>query len=279
MSKAKQSGKSAWLLSFFVTIIAVGCAIKSITIPPLIYPALAAVMFSAVFRAWQRGIVTEAFSIFRLVGAFAIGWFFSEDAGKFMGLPGFLGNIAGFYALFFSSFFILGRIIWLATDENSEPAMVSKLLGSFVGAFEGIILCWAVFFTVYSIPGSRLPEFYPDLFNKIAAPIENMLAPVMPESAGNTVQAIKTVQKLAQGFDASKIDRESMIEVIAPLAEMPEIQALQNDPEIQQIAAEKDFQKLMQNKNFRQLMESKELQQKLMSLDWQKLGKAISPSP
>lgn len=279
MEKRKHSDKTAWVLSFFSGVIAIGFAIKSFTQPVLIYPALAATMFSAVIRAWRKGIVNEGLSILRLVGAFSMGWFFSEEAGKFIGLPGILGSIAGFYALFFTSFFIFGRLIWLLTDENNEPDMVSKLLGAFVGGFEGLILCWVVFFSVYSIPGSKLAEFYPDMFQKFTTPVENILRPVLPESAGNAVQTIKTAQKLAQGFDAAKVDREAVVEIMSPLTEMPEIQALQNDPEIQQIAAEKDFQKLLQNKNFRNLMESKELQERMMNLDWKKLEKAISPQP
>ncbi len=263
------------ILPFFLSISSITLGVHSLSQPPYIFAAAGCMFLSCTLRAFNRGIFNEILSFLRLLGSFAIGWFFGKHAGEALGLPGILASISGFYLLFFLSFTFLGKLI--AEIGKEKPlSMATKVLGAFAGAFEGIILAWVIVFSVYSLPNSKLPEYYPGLFERFSAPVENMLAPVLPEQAQSTMNAVKTAQKLIRGVDPQKVDRQALNEVIMPIAEMPEVKVLQNNSQVQQLIQNRDFKGLIQHPSVRSFLENKDVQQRLMNFDWQKLDKALN---
>jgi hypothetical protein len=65
------------------------------------------------------------------------------------------------------------------------------------------------------------------------------------------------------------------MEVMQPLAEMPEIIEVQNNPEIQQLVQQRDIAGLIKHPALQKLMENPNLQQKMLDLDWEKLERAL----
>lgn len=278
MTTEKQPRQSSGLLFFILSLTAAITAFKAIATPPFIFPAVGLALIACIHRAFVNGIINEALAIIRLLAAFGLGWLFSESVGQALGIPGFLAAIVGFYAVFFVSFIIVGKLI-IIFKSDERPSIAEKLLGGFVGGFEGILVVWLMIMMIHTIPGSKLATFYPQLFAQLTKPVENILAPVLPDQANNMVQMMKTAQRISHNFKPEKVDRQALQEVLRPLAEMPEIAALQNDESLRELIEKKDFKALLSHPSLRHLLESKSIQEKLKNMDWQKLEQAISPRP
>lgn len=278
MTTEKQPRKSSGLLFFILSCVSAFLAFKAISEPFYIFAAIALSFIASIYRAFQQGIINESMAILRIIATFALAWFLAETVGQALGLPGFFATMTGFYLTFFVTFIVTGKIIvYLRSDQ--QPSIVEKLLGGFVGCFEGILMAWLIVITVSTIPGSQLQKHYPGFFTQFTRPVENMLAPVLPEQAGDAVKVMKSAQRIAQNFKPEKVDRAALQEILTPIAEMPEIAELQNDQSVREMVEKKDFAALIGHPALRKLLESPELQQKIKNMDWAKLEQALAPAP
>lgn len=278
MTNEKQPRKASGLLFFIFNVLAAVCTFKALSEPPYIFAAMGFTFIACISRAYQGGIINEAMAILRIAGSFALAWFLAEHAGKALGLPGFLATITGFYLTLFVGFIVSGQLIlWL--NAGSNPSIPEKLLGGIVGGLEGVLVAWILLIGVCALPNSKMAGYYPQLFAQFTGPVEKMLAPVMPEQANSAVQVMKSAQRIANNFNPEKVDRQALQEILTPIAEMPEIAAIQQDQGIRDLVEKKDFMALINHPALRTLLESKDLQEKLKSLDLQKLERALSPRP
>lgn len=153
--------------------------------------------------------------------------------------------------------------------------MASKLLGSFIGAFEGLLIGLMVLLAIGMVPGSSLADNPPEMLRFVSGSTEKIIAPIIPDEAGNAVRAVKTMSRMAKGIDPEKVDSQAVMEVMQPLAEMPEIMEMQNNPEVQKLIEQRDIAGLVRHPALRKIMENPELQQKMLNLDWKKLERAL----
>ncbi len=240
----------------------------------LALPALLLFIISGSFRAYSRGTLAEILSIGRIVCAFGAGWFLRGHLTAIVPLKGILGEVAGFYGIFFLVYLGAGQGIALAL-KNHQPSMASKVLGAFIGGFEGLLIGMLVMVALSIAPGSSLAGNQPEIIKFISGSTEKMVAPVLPDQARNAVRAVKTMTRLSQGIDPEKVDGKVVMEVMQPLAEMPEIIEVQNNPEIQQLVQQRDIAGLIKHPALQKLMENPNLQQKMLDLDWEKLERAL----
>ena len=231
---------------------------------------------ACILRAYQRGIYRELITLLRFFGSLALGWYLSVEVGRALGLPLMLASVSGFYLTFISLYLISGALIKWFSKKGEELSIPEKLLGGLLGGFEGIILAWVLIFTLSLLPGSKVAEYYPQL-TQFTGPVENMLAPIMPEEAAQTVQMVKSVQRITQNFKPEKVDKEALQEILLPLAEMPELVALQQDESIQKLIESRDFQGLVNHPTLRNFLESEELRQRMQTIDLKKLERALVP--
>lgn len=241
----------------------------------LALPALALFIISGSCKAYLKGTLAELLSLARIAGAFAAAWFFRGHAAQMLPVKGLLGEIAGFYAIFFLVYLGAGQGIALAL-KNHEPSMASKTLGAFIGAFEGLLIGLMVMVALTMAPGSSLAENPPEILSFISGSTEKIVAPILPEQAGNAVLAMKTMSRISQGIDPEKVDAQAVMEVMQPLAEMPEVVEIQSNPEVQRLLEQRDMAGLMRHPALRKLLENPELQQKMLNLDWKKLERAMN---
>jgi len=273
-----QKQSSSRPLIFFLSCLIAIFAYLAVSSPPFIFAAIGLTFCTCIIRSYQRGIVKETLSLLRITGSIALAWFVAESVGKAMGLPGLFATISGFYLTFFIGFLVSGKLInWFSL--NKEPAIAEKLLGGFIGGFEGILVAWILLLALCALPNSQMSSYYPQLFSKFTGPIDKMLAPLLPEQANNAVHMMKAAQRVAKNFNPEKVDREALQEVFTPLAEMPEIMAIQQDQSIRELVEKKDFVALLNHPTLRNLLESKDVQEKLKNMDWEKLERALSPEP
>lgn len=244
--------------------------------PPYIIATALFTLSACVLRAYQRGIYRELFTLLRFFGSLGLGWYLSADVGKLLGLPAMVAGISGFYITFISLYLLSGLLMKIFGKKTEELAIAEKLLGGLLGGFEGIILAWVLIFTLSLLPGSRISEYFPQLA-QFTGPVENMLAPIMPEEAAQTVQMVKSVQKITQNFKPEKVDKAALQEILLPLAEMPELVALQEDESIQKLIESRDFQGLVNHPALRNFLESEELRQRMQSIDLKRLERALVP--
>lgn len=278
MSNEKQPRKASGLLFFIFNVLTAVCTFKALSEPPYIFAAMGFTFAACINRAYQGGIINEALAILRVIGSFILAWFMAEPLGKALGLPGFLATITGFYLTLFVGFIVSGQLIlWL--KSSAEPSIPEKLLGGIVGGLEGVLIAWILLIGVSALPNSKMAGYYPQFFSQFTGPVEKMLAPVLPDQANSAVQVMKSAQRIASNFNPEKVDRQALQEIITPIAEMPEIMAIQQDQSIKALVEKKDFMALINHPALRTLLESKELQDKLKNLDLQKLEQALSPTP
>jgi len=270
----KQSTSSLILLVLIGLIIA--SAWKAVSAPPFILATIGLTLGTCIFRAYQRGIFHELSTLLRFAGSLALGWYLSAYVGKALGMPVLLSAISGFYLTFISVFLLSGVLLKWFRNEKDEPSIPEKILGGLLGGFEGIIVSWLLIFTLSILPNSRIADFYPQ-FSQFTGPVENMLAPVMPEEAAQTVQMVKTVQRISRNFKPEKVDRAALQEILMPLAEMPELVALQEDESLRELVAKKDFKAVFNHPALRNLLESEELRAKMQNIDLKKLERALVP--
>ena len=264
------------LLFFILSGLAVVFAWLAISSPPFIFAAIGLAFSASIIRAYQRGIVKEAQAILRIVGSLILAWFLAETVGRALGFPGFLATITGFYITLFTGYLLSGLLINCFKTEE-EPSIPEKILGGLVGGFEGVIVVWLLLLGLCALPNSQMASYYPRFFSRFTGPIDKMLAPVLPEQANSAVQLMKSAQRIASNFNPEKVDREALQEILTPLAEMPEIVAMQQDESLRKLVEKKDFMALLNHPALRNLLESREVQEKLKNMDWQKLERALSP--
>jgi len=229
-----------------------------------------------ILRAYQRGIYRELVTLLRFFGSLGLGWYLSAEVGKALGLPAMLASISGFYLIFISLYLVSGALIRWFSKKDAELSIPEKILGGLLGGFEGVILAWILIFTLSLLPGSKISAYYPQL-TQFTGPVENMLAPIMPEEAAQTVQMVKSMQRITQNFKPEKVDKVALQEIMLPLAEMPELVALQEDESIQKLIESRDFQGLVNHPTLRNFLESEELRQRMQSIDLKKLERALVP--
>ncbi|MDN5278000.1 MAG: Colicin production protein [Clostridiales bacterium] len=274
-TRTNTAGPMAVFVSFILTLSAASFAAYSYYQPNMMLVAIGLFVFSAAFKAYQRGMLAELLSYGRLIGAFMLGWFFKAPVGTLIGVNGIFASIAGFYLLFFCSYLLAGWFIKTIL-KNHEPSMPSRFLGAIAGGFEGLVISLFVFIAMTLIPGSQLASHQPEFLKMITGSTEKIISPLIPEEAGKAVRAIKTMSRLSQGIDPEKVDRGEIIEVMKPLSSLPEIQKIQTDEQLQKLVREKDFKKLFKHPTIRKLMQNPELQNKVMNLDWARLERALN---
>ncbi|NLF97575.1 MAG: CvpA family protein [Candidatus Riflebacteria bacterium] len=229
-----------------------------------------------ILRAYQRGIYRELVTLLRFFGSLGLGWYLSAEVGKALGLPAMVASISGFYLTFISLYLVSGALIRWFSKKGAELSIPEKILGGLLGGFEGVILAWILIFTLSLLPRSKISAYYPQL-TQFTGPVENMLAPIMPEEAAQTVQMVKSMQRITQNFKPEKVDKVALQEIMLPLAEMPELVALQEDESIQKLIESRDFQGLVNHPTLRNFLESEELRQRMQSIDLKKLERALVP--
>jgi hypothetical protein len=135
-----------------------------------------------------------------------------------------------------------------------------------------------IFVALTIVPGSRLAEHQPQYLKDLTGSTEKILTPLLPDNANKAVKAMKTMSRLSKGIDPQKVDIEKMSKLMRPVAEMPEMQEVQNNPEVQQLIGEKNMRGLFKHPAVRKLIENPQLQEKIMNLDWEQLEQAIDPA-
>jgi uncharacterized membrane protein required for colicin V production len=264
------------LISFLIGLSAIVLAVFSYHMAVLIIPALVLLTANSAFKAWNKGIFLSLMSYVRLIFAFGLGWLFKTEAGLLFGIKGFLRDIAGFYALFFLSYFVIGRMI-AVMEKKFRPGSISRFFGAIAGGFEGFIIGIFIFLAMTMIPGSDLIEHQPEFLISIAGSAKNLVSPLVPEKAKQVLEAVQTMTKLSGKINPEKIDQEKVYTIMQPIAEMPEIIEVQNNPEIQRMIATKNFSGLLKHPAMLKLLENPELQDKIINLDWKGLEKAVRP--
>jgi len=254
----------------------VASAWKAFSEPPYIIATALFTLAACILRAYQRGIYRELITLLRFFGSLTLGWYFSAEVGRLLGLPAMVAAISGFYITFISLYLLSGLLIRIFSKKTKDLAIAEKLLGGLLGGLEGVILTWVLVFTLSLLPGSKISEYYPQ-FSQFTGPVENMLAPIMPEEAAQTVQMVKSVQRITQNFKPEKVDKAALQEILLPLAEMPELVALQQDESLQKLVEERDFQGMLNHPAMRNLLESEELRQRMQNIDLKKLERALVP--
>ncbi len=240
----------------------------------LLLIALAMFIFSSGFKAFYQGALAELLSLARLAVSFLAAWLFKAEIANLLPIKGILGEIAGFYSLFILIYLAAGQGIKHALKEH-EPSRTSKIFGAGIGAFEGLLIGLFVFFAMSLVPGSSLSENPPEFISKLFGSTEKIVAPMLPEKAGNAVQAMKTMSRISRKLDPAKVDQIELAEAMRPLAEMDEITQLQSNPEIQRLLENRDFPALIRHPALKNLLENPSLQEKIMNLDWKRIEKAL----
>lgn len=271
----KKQFTNSLLLMILVALI-VATAWKAVSEPSLILASIILTISTCIFRAYQRGIYREFFTLLRFFGSLTVGWYLSADVGEALGLPVMLAAISGFYLTFIGLFLISGALIKWFSPEKKELSVPTKMLGGLLGGFEGLIIAWLLVFTVAMLPGSKLADYYHE-FAQFTRPIENMLTPIMPEEAVHTVEMVKTVQRVTRNFKPENVDRAALQEILMPLAEMPEIITLQQDEGLRELIRERNFKAVLNYPALRNFLESEELRTKMQSIDLKKLERALIP--
>ncbi len=265
--------KSLLLMVFIALIIA--SAWLAISEPIYILATIVLTIAACIYRAYQRGIYREFFTLLRFFGSLTIGWYFSADIGKALGLPVMLATVSGFYLTFISLYILSGVLIKWLRPEKKELSVPVKILGGLLGGFEGIIVAWLLVLAVSMLPGSRLADYHE--FTLLTRPVEDMLMPIMPAEALNTVEMVRTVQRVTKNFKPEKVDRAALQEILMPLAEMPEIIALQQDESLRHLIENRDFKAVLNHPALRSFLESEELRTKMQSIDLKELERALIP--
>lgn len=273
-NKKNSAGFLAGFFLFLLNLGTIAATIFSLKHPQLALPALLLFIITGAFRAYARGTLAEMLSIGRIVCAFAAGWFLRGQLQPILPLKGILGEIGGFYGIFFLVYLVSGQGIALAL-KNHQPSMTSKVLGAFIGSFEGLLIGMLVMVALSMVPGSSLADNQPEIIKFIGGSTEKIVAPVLPDQARNAVRAVKTMTRLSQGIDPEKVDGKTIVEVMKPLAEMPEVVEIQNNPEIQHLIQQRDIAGLIKHPAMQKLMENPNLQQKMLDLDWKRLERAL----
>ncbi len=275
--KNKAPGLLRGLIPFLISCAAIGMAVLSYGTPAFMFPAILLLILASAIKSWQKGIFICLLSYLRLVLAFGAGWLFKTEIGQLLNITGIFRDIAGFYATFLGLYFILGRMIKMIARSN-QPAIFSKILGSIAGGFEGLVFGMLIFVALTIVPGSQLAEHQPQYLKDLTGSTEKILTPLLPDNANKAVKAMKTMSRLSKGIDPQKVDIEKMSKLMRPVAEMPEMQEVQNNPEVQQLIAEKNMRGLFKHPAVRKLIENPQLQEKIMNLDWEQLEQAIDPA-
>lgn len=244
--------------------------------PSYIIATVISTVAVCVLRACRRGIFREFFTLLRFIGSLLLAWYFSAAVGSMLGLPLMLAAISGFYLIFLVLFLGSGFLSKFFISNKEEISIPAKLLGAMLGGFEGVIVAWILVFTLAMLPNSRLADYYSE-FSQFSAPVENMLAPIIPEQAAQSIELVKTVQRISSNFKPEKVDRQALQEIITPLAEMPEITALQEDAGIRELVENRDFKGLLNHPALRNFLESEELRQRMQNIDLKKLERALVP--
>jgi uncharacterized membrane protein required for colicin V production len=262
------------LIALFCLVVA--SAWQALSSPPYLIATVGLTLGACIFRAYRRGIYLEFVTLLRFFGSLTLGWYLSADVGRALGLPLMLATVSGFYLTFITLYLVSGALIKRYSKKDAEPSIPEKILGALLGGFEGIILAWVLVFTLSLLPNSKVSEYYPQ-FSQFTGPVENMLAPVMPEEAAQTVQMVKTVQRITQNFKPEKVDRAALQEIILPLAEMPEMVALQEDESLRKLIEKRDFQAMLNHPALRNFLESEELRNRMQNIDLKRLERALVP--
>jgi uncharacterized membrane protein required for colicin V production len=270
----KKANDGLILVALFCLIVAT--AWKAVSSPQFIIATVAITIGAGIFRAWRRGIFREFLTLLRFFGSLTLGWYFSSAVGKMLGLPLALASVSGFYLTFIVLLVVSGALINWLSKENAEPSIPEKMLGGLLGGFEGLILAWVLVFTLSMLPGSKISAYYPEM-SQFTRPVENLLMPVMPTEAAKTVEMVQSVQRMSQNFKLEKVNREALYEVMAPLAEFPELIALQEDESFRKLSDKRDFQAMLNHPALRNLLESEEFRQRIQSIDLKQLERAIIP--
>lgn len=266
------------VLAFLINILGISLAILSLQFPILIIPGIACITFSSSLKAFKKGVGAQLFSLSRFFVSIMLGYLFHAQAGAFLGLKGLGATVSGFYLVFFFVFILLTGAFSLMF-KKSRPSIYAQLLGALMGFFEGIIISWFIFISLTLVPGSKLSEFNPELIKTLTGSTEKMLAPLLPAEANEAINAIKVARQLSHKLDPKKVDMKKIQQTLEPIAQLPQIIAIQQNPKTQTMLQERNFKGLMASKEFQDLINSPDVQEAIKQIDWVELQKALSIPP
>ena len=164
------------------------------------------ILFFSVFFGLLRGLVRELFSLFFLIAALAVAFYYYKEAGLFLSSwidNRELANFAGFLSLL-ALFAALGSLVARLAGKVLVAAplkAMDRLLGAAFGLLRGVLLSGLVIYSFLAFPLNQdllnRSQLAPRLARVIAAGIN-----VLPPSLRDRLKVIKI-------YDSQKDSRNS----------------------------------------------------------------------
>jgi uncharacterized membrane protein required for colicin V production len=271
------SGKLArGIFSFFTISLAVVFMALSFYSEWALIPGALALIFHFGLSSSRKGLIAEIAGISRFFVAIFLGFLFSEMAGNKLGLSGISSLIAGFYAIFFVSYWTMGFAIKKLLVKDKTPGTYSKIGGFILGSVEGIIYFIFLLYMFTLVPGYPLAKSAKGFTQSTTKLAESIAKPFIPKKASGTIEMLKIASKMQNGIDPQKIDRRKLQRLMKPVQSLPEVRAITNNPKIMDLVRKRDVKALMATPEIKKLLNSPQLKQKLGQINWQEMGKTIS---
>ena len=264
------------IFSFFTISLAIVFMALSFYSEWALIPGALTLVFHFGLASSQKGLIAEIAGISRFFVAIFLGFIFSELAGNKMGLSGISSSIAGFYAIFFVSYWTMGFAIKKLLVKDKTPGTYSKIGGFFLGSVEGIIYFIFILYMFTLVPGYPLAKSAKGFTSSTTKLAESLARPFIPKKASGTIEMLKIASKMQNGIDPQKLDRHKLQKLMKPVQNLPEVRAITNNPQIMELVRRRNVKALMATPQVRKLLNSPQLKQKLGQINWQEIGKTIS---